>query len=127
MPWTLFWDMNSGGKQKEDFKYCYIQAKEEKAISIFYSRFGHDPNNVTCSCCGEDYYVSIHRTLSEASGFHRGCAWDSKKEIYVDKPDKGKYSKKYIPLREYRKQEDVLIIPKKDIKEKERHVEVPIY
>lgn len=41
--WTKFWDMASGGGQKEPFKFCYIEAPEEEAERIFQARFGHNP------------------------------------------------------------------------------------
>jgi len=71
MVWTTFWDMNSGGGQKEKWKMIYIEAPEEQAKLIFYNRFGHNPERVTCTCCGEDYSISEEETLAQASAFHR--------------------------------------------------------
>lgn len=56
--YTLFWDMNSGGEQKEKWSKIIIEAPEEEAKIIFYNRFGHSPDRVTCTCCGEDYSTS---------------------------------------------------------------------
>lgn len=55
--WTRFFDMNSGGGCKLGTDIIWIEANEEKAIELFERIFGRDPNNVTCSCCGSDYYV----------------------------------------------------------------------
>lgn len=72
-PWTLFWDMHSGGHLKEKWHYIYIQASESEAKVIFYNRFGHNPERVTCTCCGEDYSIYESQSFAQASGFHRNC------------------------------------------------------
>lgn len=36
--WTEFWDMHSGGGQKEKWAKIYIEAPEEEARVIFYNR-----------------------------------------------------------------------------------------
>jgi hypothetical protein len=124
--WTLFWDMNSGGKQKEKQSKIYIQAPQEEAKVIFYNRFGHNPERVTCTCCGEDYSINEHATLTQASAYHRHCAWDKKLERYVEKQNTDYVGVgKFIPLSQYRKDKDCLIIASKDIKPKERLGEVP--
>mgnify|MGYP000151949543 FL=1 len=72
MVWTQFWDMYSGGRTKiGDFERIYIEAPEERAIEVFRERFGRDPNNVTCECCGEDYITTGSPTLEEATSFDR--------------------------------------------------------
>ena len=72
--WTLFWDMNSGGGLKEaPYGKVYIEAPEEEAKIIFYNKFGHNPERVSCTCCGEDYAISEGPTLLQVSGCHRGC------------------------------------------------------
>ena len=73
--WTLFWDMHSGGGSKEKWEHIYIEAPEEEAIKIFIARFGHDPHNITCQCCGKDYAIYESDTLEEASDYHREY-WD---------------------------------------------------
>lgn len=55
--WTKFYDLHSGGGQKLDYSEFYIEADEPTARAIFEERFGRDPDNVTCSCCGSDYSV----------------------------------------------------------------------
>ena len=48
--WTLFWDMASGGDTKEEpYENIYIEAPEEEAKVIFYNRFGHNPERVSCT------------------------------------------------------------------------------
>jgi hypothetical protein len=73
MAWTEFWDMHSGGGQKTDWDRIYIEAPEAEARLIFYNRFGHSPERVTCTCCGEDYSISEGLTLEQVSGYHRNC------------------------------------------------------
>lgn len=87
--WTLFWDMHSGGGSKEDWEKIYIEAPEKEASIIFYNRFGHSPDRVTCTCCGEDYSTSEGKTLEEASAYHRNCPLIEKPEPKV-KVEKGK-------------------------------------
>lgn len=73
--WTQFWDMHSGGGQKESFSQCFIEAPEDEAKSVFYVRFGHNPERVSCTCCGSDYSISESKSLEQASGFHRGLRY----------------------------------------------------
>ncbi len=55
--WTIFHDMFSGGSQKEYWSEIYVEASESNAVEIFIDRFGHDPHNETCECCGSDYWI----------------------------------------------------------------------
>ena len=122
--WTLFWDMHSGGGTKEaPYEKIYIEANEEEAKVIFYNRFGHNPERVTCTCCGEDYSIDESDTLNQASGYHRNCAWDEKTKGYIDAPNK--YNDTYTTIEDYEKQKDVLIIRKSEIKDSERQGDVP--
>jgi len=123
MTWTLFYDMNSGGGKKEKFRYCYIEAPEDEAIVIFYNRFGHNPERVTCTCCGPDYSITESKTLFQATAYERGCLYDSKKKRYVAKPDPNAFSRHpYMTVAEFRKREDILIISKDEILKTERKV-----
>jgi len=79
--WTKFMDMHSGGNLKEKQGYIYIQAPEKEARIIFYNRFGHNPERVTCTCCGADYSISERETLEEATAYERHCKWESEKYI----------------------------------------------
>jgi hypothetical protein len=93
MVWTSFWDMHSGGGQKDTFAKAYIEAEREQAIAVFYRRFGHNPERVTCSCCGPDYSIDEHLTLEQATAYHRNCdsAWfytDTDEEIVQPKGNK---------------------------------------
>jgi hypothetical protein len=74
--WTHFMDMHSGGGQKLDWSHIFIEAPQGEAESIFYAMFGRNPNRVTCTCCGEDYSISEHESLEQATGFERGCAYE---------------------------------------------------
>lgn len=131
-PWTLFWDMHSGGGCKESpYEMIYIQAPEEEAAIIFYNRFGHNPYRISCTCCGQDYSVSESPTIEAVSGYHRGCEWvndQSKKGggYYVEKPSTRGYGKSdYKTVEQYSKEKDVLMIPDHDIKPEERVGDLP--
>ncbi len=150
--WTQFWDMHSGGGRKEaPYHYIYIEAPEEEAKVIFYSRFGHNPTRVSCTCCGEDYSIDSHEDLLQLTGFHRGChaietPRDPKTGLYKnndpviqkreyledgEEPPEG-YTRstlspygKYETLEEYRARNDVLILASFEIRPEEREGEVP--
>lgn len=55
--WTEFFDLSSGGQEKERWGIIYIEAPENEARVIFYNRFGHSPDRISCTCCGSDYSV----------------------------------------------------------------------
>lgn len=73
MTWTHFWDMHSGGSLKEKWSHIYIEAPEAEAKRIFYNRFDHNPDRVTCTCCGPDYSISSEESLLRLTGYHRNC------------------------------------------------------
>ncbi len=108
VPFTRFMDMHSGGGCKTDYEYIYIQAPIEKAMTIFEERFGRNPDNVTCDCCGDDYSISESATLEIATGYERGCRWDKAVGDYVEEP--GTSYKGYTKLDDYIAQENVLVI-----------------
>jgi hypothetical protein len=64
--------MHSGGGRKTAFEYIYIEGRREEAIATFITEFRQDPSDVACDCCGENFSVSEHETLEEASEFERG-------------------------------------------------------
>ena len=113
--------MSSGGSRKEKWNHIFIQAPMAEAKVVFYNRFGHNPERVTCTCCGEDYSISEESSLMQLTGYERGCDYQNGK--YVEKP-KGT-NKSVMTLKEYAKQENVLFIYKKDIKPDERVGEIP--
>lgn len=126
MAWTRFMDMHSGGGQKEKFSFCFIEAPEDEARVIFYNRFGHSPDRVSCTCCGEDYSADGAETLAEASGYDRGCKYDVKKKRYVEEPDlKAMSWNPYMTLTKFRKRKDICIIPKRQIRKADRQGECP--
>lgn len=142
--WTSFMDMHSGGGKKEKWSKIYIQAPEEEARVIFYNRFGHSPDRVTCTCCGEDYSVSESKSedLYQITGYERGArplenidksiyeskyiSWDEpipdgyRASRYEYKPAKGE-----VPLDEYIASGDALFIWDYQIKPDERLGSVP--
>lgn len=126
MAWTQFHDMHSGGGLKEKFHHAFIEAPIKEAKVIFFNRFGHSPDRVSCTCCGEDYSLTESETLEQATGFERGCRWDKNGDCYVDEPDDGEHVwSKYMSLAEYRKCNDVCVITAADIKDEERTGDVP--
>lgn len=57
MAWTKFTDMHSGGGPlKVGFYEVWIEADQSAAVELFENIFKHDPDNVTCNCCGEDFW-----------------------------------------------------------------------
>lgn len=56
MAWTRFYDMSSGGSEKMNASTIWIEASESDAAELFQGIFGLDPDNVTCPCCGPDYW-----------------------------------------------------------------------
>lgn len=148
--WTQFWDMHSGGGCKLDpYEKIYIEANsQEEAEIIFYNRFGRSPHRVSCTCCGPDYSIDTHELLEQVTGFHRNCVpleWpqdparreteEFRNHYYLEKgekPPKGYkvdgrrcWKADYLTLEEYTEREDVLIIPKEDISDRERIGSVP--
>lgn len=147
--WTQFMDMHSGGGTKEKpYEYIYIEAPEDEAKVIFYNRFGHNPQRVSCTCCGDDYSISSNETLAGLTGFERGCAYvyrDPQGEVcsqdeawrrghgmregytagYEEFQDPETSYRKYTPLADYLVNPKCLFIPAKEIHESERVGEVP--
>lgn len=99
--WTIFMDMHSGGRQKLDWPYIYIEASKEEAMSVFYSKFGRSPERVTCTCCGEDYSIDESETLEQATAYERGCTWYSAPPKKGERFSKeGRYLEKDEPIPE---------------------------
>ncbi len=120
--WTLFWDMHSGGGLKEKWPMIVIEAESEEAQSIFYSKFGHNPERVTCTCCGSDYSISSGEDLEQLLAFHMNWDHDKKTNKYVYR------SKGYgtlMTLKEYLKSGQVKVIKKDEITPTERTADVP--
>lgn len=86
MTYTRFMDMHSGGKLKEKWQYIYIELPEGLAKGFFQEFFGHNPENITCTCCGEDYSISEDEALEQLSGYERGCNYNENK--YIESPYK---------------------------------------
>jgi hypothetical protein len=57
-PWTEFTDKWAGGCAKEPWDYILIQAPPKVACAVFEHVFEHHPRNISCSCCGEEYFVT---------------------------------------------------------------------
>lgn len=123
--WTHFWDMHSGGGTKEPpYENIYIEATEDEAKLIFYNRFGHNPDRVSCTCCGNDYSISESDTIEQATGFHRNCDWSEKEEAYIEKKNESSYYE-FKTVSEYEKETNVLFIRAAEIEPNERIGELP--
>ncbi len=124
MAWTSFWDMNSGGGQKELFDKVYIEAPEAEAKVIFYNKFGHNPERVSCTCCGADYSIDESDDFAQASGYARGCEYDNDK--YVEKKcTRYSFSRDYMTVEEYMTLPNIKVIPASEIGDDDRKGEVP--
>lgn len=136
--WTRFMDMHSGGGQKEAWQYIYIEAPEEEAKSVFYAKFGHSPDRVSCTCCGSDYSIDDYENLAQATAYERGCEWLENKKVngsgrYFEKDEeipegftKSEFSmtwNEYQTLEEYLK--TVKVIYANEITEEEKKADVP--
>lgn len=144
--WTLFWDMHSGGDSKDKWEKIYIEADEPEAVVIFYNRLGHNPNRVSCTCCGEDYSISSKESLEQVSGYHRGCRYAYFKDgieisrnegfivgkgiasgvvaKYIEEPALGGFVG-FQKLEDYKENKDVYVIYASEIDDEERVGEVP--
>lgn len=106
--WTLFWDMHSGGDIKEPpFSLILVEAAEEEAKIIFYNKFGHNPDRVSCTCCGNDYETFSNESLEELTKYHR------------------ERLRQESTLTEFLLQPDVKVIPLEAIQPADREGELP--
>lgn len=136
MVWTSFMDMHSGGGSKEKWEYIYIEAPEDEAKIVFYKRFGHNPERVSCTCCGSDYSTNESEDLAQATAFNRNC--DYKDGRYVERqesrkidirrrcstPDSDRWGL-YQTVEQYCQNPDILLIRANEIKPDERKGRVP--
>lgn len=148
--WTHFRDMHSGGGQKLDWPHIFIEAPEAEAKVIFYNRFKRNPERVTCTCCGEDYSISEHADLAQATAFERGCdygyvlpdgtektdedwlAMPLEKRLdlnahgwYFERKSRRGWAREYQTLEDYMKSGGAHFIPASHIEPSERRGEVP--
>ena len=108
MVWTQFMDMHSGGELKTDYGYIYIELPMSKAEDFFEEEFNRNPNNITCECCGPDFYVSEYDSLEQATGFERNCEYNRETHKYEE-------SDNCVSLEEYKKKKNVLIVYKNEV------------
>lgn len=124
--WTRFMDMYSGSNLKEQWQYIYIELPKDKATVYFYNRFGHNPERVSCPCCGEDYSISEHETLEQATAYERRCVYNKDNWKYEEKPvDESYRGDNYTSLADYETSKGVLIIRKELILPEMLEGEVP--
>jgi hypothetical protein len=113
-------DMHSGGGSKEDYDMIYIEAPQDVAEIVFYNRFGHNPNNVGCSCCGENYSISEEENLEQLTAYERNCEYDDATRKYIEVARTSVYYKwEHVSLEDYLTQEEVLIIYAHEIQDHE--------
>ena len=109
--WTMFYDTCSGGEIKEPpYELIFIESDENEAKGIFYARFGHNPERVTCTCCGDDYAISSEESFDEITKYHRETRYGSGE---------------YVTTESFSARKDVLIIRDDEIRLDERDVDVP--
>jgi len=61
-----FSDTFSGGFRKSDFEYYLVVAESESAaITKFKEVTGCDPEEVTCQCCGSDFWICEYPSIEE--------------------------------------------------------------
>jgi len=126
MVWTQFMDMHSGGGQKLDWAYIYIEAAKEEAKVIFYHRFGRNPEKVTCTCYGGDYSINEGEDVAQLTAYQRNCAYDDENDRYIEEQNKryGKTSP-WISLAEYMNDKETLFIHASEIKPEEKTGKIP--
>ncbi len=143
VPWTQFMDMHSGGGQKLEWSYVYIQAPQKEAEIVFQHRFKRNPHRVTCTCCGPDYSISESPTLEQATGYERGCDsvyvapdgniyteddWyglpiEKRRGLehrYMERAATRRFSKEYMPLDKYLAKDTVHVVMASTITAAER-------
>ncbi len=124
MTWTKFWDMNSGGGKKLGVEVLYIEAPESEAVSVFYAKFDRNPERGTCTCCGEDYAISQHASLEDASAYHRGCRYQEGVG-YVEERDPERTWNPYLTLADYLASGKATVVRADEITDDERRRRVP--
>lgn len=77
--YTRFMDMHSGGFLKTPYTHIYIDEPLGEAVKTFKDLFKRDPDNVACTCCGEDFTYEEYSSLEEATAHDRECKWSGKK------------------------------------------------
>lgn len=97
-----YYDMNSGGTEKTDFKTIFIEANNEtEAAGIFEENFDRNPSNVSCTCCGMDYSVSHYSSLEAATAVDRLCEMSEDWESFEEKPSTDKDAEHYSKFKRY--------------------------
>lgn len=127
MAWTEFFDMSSGGRNKQPWNHIYIEAPKNHAKIIFYNIFGTNPDRVSCTCCGSDYSITEYEDLNQATAYNRNCDYDNKTNKYIEQTiSEGYRSGKYQTLGQYLKDnEKIKVIYYSEVKEEEKFGEVP--
>lgn len=83
MKYFTFCDMHSGGYTKvEPYAAIILQATDDMhADQRFQVRFGHNPHDRACECCGENYFMgsppegeSLRRAIKYATDWS-DCRW----------------------------------------------------
>ncbi|MBD3176982.1 MAG: hypothetical protein GF320_17550 [Armatimonadia bacterium] len=67
MGWTHFYDSYYMGCEKDKKTHIYIEAGRDEALNVFRHRFGQEPTELDCACCGRRYLVAEHPSLDRAT------------------------------------------------------------
>lgn len=53
--------------KEKPYDLIVIEAHEEEAIDYFIRKFGHDPRDVACECCGSNYSIGEYESFKGAT------------------------------------------------------------
>lgn len=108
--WTMFKDTYSGGSQKTKWKFVFVEADMVDAAVLFEDRLGMCPFGSSCECCTEDFHIKTSASFEQITGYERNCDRDD--GGYVERQDSRKTwaSGRYIPLDEFLRRPDVLVL-----------------
>lgn len=57
--WFSFQDDHTGGSNKTKYEIIFIEALTKRDAKILFTNtYNLDPDDQSCECCGEDFYVS---------------------------------------------------------------------
>lgn len=82
MPGTRFFDVYSGGDIKiPDKEIILIEAPIAQATEEFIRRFGRDPRQWSCLCCGPDYDIGPFEGEIDTEAKRLRDEWDESPHV----------------------------------------------
>lgn len=106
--WTLFEDAFAEATTKfHEYESIIVQGNLEKALPLFKAITKVDPYKITCQCCEQHFSIRDYDSVFQATGNYRNCNYDKELNCYVEA--QGIYGI-FIPLEEFLKKENTLII-----------------